>query len=269
MTPLLKFFLLTFAVTWTLFFAAGAVPGGASASQLVRELLFLPGTVAPALVALWLTWRGEGRAGLRALVARLFESRVRARWYVFAITYMAAIKLGVALVHRVATGGWPRFTEEALVLIPFAIMVSTPFQAGEEMGWRGYALPKLAARLGLARAGVALGVIWACWHLPLFFIAGTDKIGQSFPLYLAQVTALSVAMTWLYAHARGSLLLVMLMHSAVNQTSGIVPSAAQGASDPLTLSGSLVAWLTAALLWMCAGYFLVRMKGSAFEALHR
>ncbi len=238
---------------------AGAVPGGASASQLVRELLFLPGTIAPALVALWLTWRGEGRAGLRALVERLLDSRVPWRWYLFALTYMAAIKLGVAVVHRIATGDWPRFGEEALVLIPLAIVISTPFQAGEEIGWRGYALPRLAERIGLARAGVLLGVIWACWHLPLFFIAGTDKIGQSFPVYLAQVTAMSVAITWLYAHARGSLLLVMLMHSAVNQTAGIVPSAAPGAADPFALTSSLVAWLTAALLWICAAYFLVRM----------
>ena len=265
MTPLLRFFLLTFGVTWTLFFAAGAVPGGASASQLVRELLFLPGTVAPALVALWLTWRGDGRPGLQALVDRLFQSRVRARWYVFAITYMAAIKLGVALVHRVATGAWPRFGEDALVLIPLAIVISTPFQAGEEIGWRGYALPRLAERIGLARAGVLLGVIWACWHLPLFFIAGTDKIGQSFPVYLAQVTAISVAITWLYAHARGSLLLVMLMHSAVNQTSGIVPSAAPGAANPLALSSSVVAWLTAALLWACAAYFLARMSRAGIQ----
>lgn len=261
MTPLLKFFALTFAITWTLFFAAGTVPGGASASQAVRELLFLPGTVAPALVALWLTWRGEGRAGLRALVDRLFDARARARWYLFAVGYMAAIKIGVALVHRVATGGWPRFGDEAWFVIALAIVFSTPVQAGEEIGWRGYALPRLAERFGLARASVLLGVIWACWHLPLFFIAGTDKIGQSFPVYLAQVTALSVAMTWLYAHTRGSLLLVMLMHSAINQASGIVPSAAPGAADPFALTSSLVAWLTAALLWVCAGYFLVRMPG--------
>ena len=113
-------------------------------------------------------------------------------------------------------------------------------------------------------------MIWACWHLPLFFIAGSDKVGQSFPAFLAQVTALSVAMTWLYAHTRGSLLLVMLMHSAVNQTSGIVPSAAPGAVDPFTLSGSLVAWLTCAVLWICAGYFLVRMPAmdSSFQRGH-
>ena len=78
-------------------------------------------------------------------------------------------------------------------------------------------------------------------------------------MYLLQVTALSVAIAWLYGHTNGSLLLAMLMHSAINQTKDIVPSAVPAATNPLALSNSLVAWLTLALLWIGAGYFLVRM----------
>jgi hypothetical protein len=69
----------------------------------------------------------------------------------------------------------------------------------------------------------------------------------------------SVAIAWLYANTNGSLLLTMLMHSAVNNTKGIVPSAEQHPHDLLGLSTSLVGWLTAALLWVCAGFFLVQM----------
>jgi hypothetical protein len=73
------------------------------------------------------------------------------------------------------------------------------------------------------------------------------------------VGALSVAITWLYAQTRGSLLLTMLLHSAVNQTVGIVPSANPNPGNPFSLDVSLVMWLTAALLWITALYFLVRM----------
>lgn len=73
------------------------------------------------------------------------------------------------------------------------------------------------------------------------------------------MVALSVAITWLYAHTNGSLLLTMLMHSAVNQTVGIVPSANSNPGNPFVLSVSLVMWLTAAFLWVTALYFLVRM----------
>jgi membrane protease YdiL (CAAX protease family) len=260
---LLKFFSLTYAVTWTCFIAAGALSGRVAATAPVlaglRGPLFLLGTFAPAIVALWLAARAEGREGALALLRRLLAWRVGARWYVFAVGYMAAIKLGVALVHRVATGAWPRFGDEAWYIMLAAIVISTPVQGGEEIGWRGYALPGLAARFGFARGSLLLGVIWACWHLPLFFIPGIDKSGQSFPVYLLQVTAMSVALAWLYVHTNGSLLLVMLMHSAVNQTKDIFPSAVSAATNPFALSTSLVAWLTVALLWICSGYFLVRM----------
>jgi CAAX protease family protein len=263
--PLLAFFSLTYAVTWTCFIAAAALPGrvapAGSAIAVVSGLLVLLGTFAPSMAALWLTVRADGSEGALVLLRRLFEWRVGARWYVFAVGYMAAIKLSVALVHRAATGVWPRFGDETWYIIVAATVASTVVggQAGEEIGWRGYALPRLAARFGLARASVLLGVIWACWHLPLFFIPGIDKQGQSFLVYVLQVTAMSVAMAWLYGHTHGSLLLAMLMHSAVNQSKDIVPSAVPGAANPLALSTSLVAWLTVALLWIGAGYFLVRM----------
>jgi membrane protease YdiL (CAAX protease family) len=143
-----------------------------------------------------------------------------------------------------------------------AIATSTWAQAGEEIGWRGYALPRLAAHIGLAPASTLLGVIWAAWHLPLFFVLGGDTVGQSFPLYVLQVTALSIAMGWLYWRTSGSLLLVMLMHAAVNNTKDIVPSAAPGVSDPFSLSGSPVWRLTIGLLWIGAAYFLLQMRAA-------
>jgi membrane protease YdiL (CAAX protease family) len=222
--------------------------------------LLLLGTVAPSLVALALTERAEGRATTQALLDRIFLWHVGVRWYLFAVGYTPAIKLSAAAVHRVVTGAWPRFGDEAWYLMAMAIVFSTWVQAGEEIGWRGYALPRLSARVGLAPASVILGVVWASWHLPLFFFPAADTLGQSFPVYLLQVTALSVAGAWLYWRIGGSLLLVMLLHAAVNNTKDIVPSAVSGATDPFALSASLVAWITVALLWTAAAYFLVRMR---------
>jgi len=251
----LLFFVLTFAITWTSWTAARSFPA------LQLPLLYL-GIFAPAFVALALTaWR-ERSAGVLALLRRLVEWRVGARWYLFAFGYMAAIKLTVAVIHRVAVGAWPRFGDEPWFLMIAATVFFFVGQTGEEIGWRGYALPRLAARFGFAGASVILGVIWACWHLPLFlfFFPGNDVYGQSFPLYLLQVTAISVAIAWLYVNAKGSLLLTMLMHSAINNTKDIVPSAVPGATNAWALSTSPVAWLTVVLLWIFAIYFLVRMK---------
>lgn len=225
--------------------------------------VFLLGVFAPGFTAVALTARYEGRSATSALLRRMLKWDVGARWYVFAIGYIPAIKLIVALVYRVATGEWPRFGQEPLYIMLAAMMISTWAQAGEEIGWRGYALPRLSARFGLAPASIILGIIWAAWHLPLFFFPASTTLGQSFPLYVLQVTAVSVAMAWLYWRTGGSLLLVMLLHAAVNNFKDIVPSADPGATNAFTLHASLVGWLTVAFLWIGAAYFLFQMRRPA------
>jgi membrane protease YdiL (CAAX protease family) len=257
-----KFFLFTFSVSWILFGAAAWLARSSPESGLGNfsgAVLFV-GVIAPALVAVGLTARAEGREGVRELLSRVLRFPTEARWYVFGAGYMATIKLTAAVLHRLATGSWPVFGQENIVIMVLATIVSTPVQAGEEIGWRGYALPRLANRLGLGGASAVLGVIWACWHLPFFFMPGTDTYGQSFPVYLVQVTAISVAMAWLYWRTKGSLFLVMLLHAAVNNTKDIVPSVLPGATDALSVHASLVGWLTVALLWICAVGFLIQMR---------
>lgn len=196
---------------------------------------------------------------MSVLLRHVFEWRVALRWYLFAVVYMAAIKLAVAFTYRVITGTWPTFGHELPGIIVIAIIISTPVQAGEEIGWRGYALPRLAARWGFGGASVVVGLLWACWHLPLFFLPEADKYGQSFPLFVLGTTALSVAIAWLYVHSNGSLLLTMLMHSAINQTIGIIPDTLANATNPFTLHASLAFLLTVTFLWITAACFLVRM----------
>jgi hypothetical protein len=119
---------------------------------------------------------------------------------------------------------------------------------------------RLAKRIGLAWASLVVGVVWALWHLPLFFLAGSGSTGQSFPLYLLHVTALSVAMAWLYWRSAGSLLLVMLMHASVNNTTNVVPAALPNAADPFAVRGSFVAWATVAVSWALAAVLLHQMR---------
>jgi len=253
---LLSFFLLAFAFMWTCFITVTVTT---TAQTGWGQALLILGAYAPGLAAIAVTGRAAGRAGVAELLRRVTRTPVAARWFVFAAVYIAAIKLAVALVHRLIAGEWPRFGTESLFLIPVAIAFSTPFQAGEEIGWRGFALPRLAARMGWAWASIVLGLIWAVWHLPQFFVRGGDSHGQSFWVFVLQVTAISVAMVWLYLRVGGSLLPLMLFHSAINNSKDIVPSATAGATDVFGLAASRVAWLTVALLWLCAVFFLARL----------
>lgn len=254
---LFAYFGLVFALTWALYAAADV-----TADPLLRTVLFHAGVFSPGIVALLFTYRERGAGGVRALLARLVKWDVGWRWFAFALLFMVLVKLLVALIVLVSTGAWPMFGDVPLPLLFAAAIGSTMLggQIGEELGWRGYALPRMARAMSLGAASVLLGVIWAVWHLPLFFILGGDTVGQSFPFYLLQVTALSVALGWVYMKTHGSLLVTMLLHAAINNTKDIVPSAVPGAGNSWQLPASLVGWLTLTILWLCAGWFLIDMR---------
>src|SRR5260370_20215419 len=135
---LLKFFALTYALTWACFLAAIAISNGtASAVPALtagRGLLLLLGTFAPSLVALGVTARDKGTPATQALLRRAFEALVDARWYLFAVSYMAAIKLAVALAHRAITASWPLFRNASSYVIMIASVLSTPVLAAARDG---------------------------------------------------------------------------------------------------------------------------------------
>jgi membrane protease YdiL (CAAX protease family) len=252
----LVFLVCTYAFTWSCLLAAKPMASGP------RTGTILVAALGPSLVAVLLTGRAGGRAGVRALLGHLLIWRVGLRWYAFALGYLATVKLIVAVVFRAAHDSWPRFGPHSVVTIAVLIVVVGVIGGplGEEVGWRGYVLLRLSRRFGLAPASLLLGLAWSCWHLPLFVLSvGGDQYGQSFPTYLLQVTALSVALAWLTGNTSGSLFLAVLMHSAINQTKDIVPSAVTGAHHVWAPSSSSVAWLTVAVLWVAAAYFLSRM----------
>jgi membrane protease YdiL (CAAX protease family) len=253
---LFLYFGIVFVLTWALWFGASLM-----VATLPRTLAIYLGVFMPGIVALVLTYyRGRGEA--RELLARLFKFDVGANWFVFALFFMAAVKLLVAIIVRITTGTWPVFGAEPVPLMFAAAIGSTLLggQAGEELGWRGYALPRLSRTMGPGLASIILGIVWAAWHLPLFLILDGDTVGQSFPFYLLQVTAISVALAWVYMKTGGSLLVTMLLHASINNTKDIVPSAVTYATDPWRLHASLVGWLTLTILWLFAAWFLFDLR---------
>jgi membrane protease YdiL (CAAX protease family) len=90
---------------------------------------------------------------------------------------------------------------------------------GEEIGWRGYALPHLQARHSALRASLILGVIWAAFHIPILFTSGAVGGSQSFATalpFLVGILAMSVVVTWIFNNTRGSVLPIILLHGAMN-----------------------------------------------------
>ncbi len=87
---------------------------------------------------------------------------------------------------------------------------------GEETGWRGFALPLLRKNLGSLGGSLAIGIIWALWHLPLFHMPGSNQYGDSIILYVYLLTCWSIVMTYLVCKARGSIFVAILFHESIN-----------------------------------------------------
>lgn len=255
MRAISKFLALTFVATWALWMLA------------IRENalggpVFLLGVFAPGLVAIGLTAWDEGRVAVGALLGRIVRWRVDWRFYAFALLLMPAIKLAGAVLYRLMRGAWPAFGETRPGLLLAATILSTLVQAGEEVGWRGYLLPRVTERAGLVVASLVVGLVWAAWHLPLFFAPGADTYHQSFPLFALQVVAYSIVLAWLYWRTGGSLLLTMLMHSAFNNMNDIVPSLGPPGDSGFTLQSTLVQRLSVLVVWVVGVVLLVRMRGA-------
>jgi hypothetical protein len=121
----------------------------------------------------------------------------------------------------------------------------------EELGWRGFALPRLQARRSAFSASVLLGAIWGIWHIPLYYVSGTGQhetagaAGTAFAIgaFVVWTIGLSILFTWLFNQTRGSLIVVMLFHAAVN-LGAFVPGAV-GSTGAASFLYALVTWIVA------------------------
>ena len=190
--PLLTFFVLSFVIAW------GFVPFGSF------------GAFAPLIAALIVAPISRGRAGLVELGRRLVRWRVRWYWYALAVGVPVTVHLlAFALDGTTAT------VSAGTVLLMFLLRVVNPTDGalGEEPGWRGFALPGMQTRLSPLATTAILAVVITVWHLPLAFLAGGD-LGSNVAIIVVGTVAVTFWYTWLFNHAGGSVLLVVIAHAA-------------------------------------------------------
>lgn len=210
------FFGLAFAITWTIAGLLIAFPQQietAAGPIGYSNPLFIFAVYSPAIAAVGLIWRHHGIAGLRGFFARLALARMSMPWWVLLIVGIPAVSYAAATI----TGNFPRpFPFSPWYGVIPAMIVTLFIGPIEEFGWRGLALPLLQRRLAPFWAGLLLGVVWAAWHIPAFFISGAPQQSWSLPAFFVGVVALSVVMTGMFNASRGSLLIPALIHCQCN-----------------------------------------------------
>jgi len=223
---LLAYILLTFGLTWPLMLAEVLGSWGVISFRLTLSgtglLLTLFMGYGPTLAALIITGLISGRAGIRTLLGRLLIWRVGWQWYAATILLPGIVGLLATELHALRTGSvaaWPSFSWGMLLMFPIAFLVRGIVN-GEEIGWRGFALPHLQQRWNALTASLVLGGVWALFHLPIFFVQGASVLGSQNnmnPLaFLIEVAAGAILVTWLFNNTKGSLLIAYLYHAAVN-----------------------------------------------------
>jgi CAAX protease family protein len=216
--PLANFFALTYAISWILWIplvvSEDVPPSGPTGLGLVLAGL---GSLVPSAVAILLIAVLDGKAGVRKLLRRLLMWRVGVGWYL-AVVLLSTLALGAVGLSILLGGDTPDLDVTiSAVVITFLLFIFPGSAGGEEIGWRGFALPHLQAddRSALG-ASVVLGVVWGVWHLPLFLIGADIRPIGVFPAWVLLTVAASVIYTWMYNGTGGSLLIVVLYHAASN-----------------------------------------------------
>ena len=212
--PLISFYVLTYAIRgccgphWS--FSATASPARWHSCWSCWDPSYRPRSA-------WCSSASSrGRPGVRRVLRRLVQGRIGLRWYlaVLALAMLAPLAVGVSILM----GGDTPVVDNTIfgVLFLFAFMIFPGSALGEEIGWRGFVLPRMQARHSALKASLLIGILWAPWHLPLWL---TGSEGHPISLYVPFVVAVvasSVFYTWLYNNTGGSLLIVVLYHAASN-----------------------------------------------------
>ena len=213
--PLLGYFALAYGISWGgILMILGTTDFELTALRsLDTGLIFVSMLLGPSTAGLTMTALLNGRTGLRQLTLSLALWRVGMWWYVVALLTMPMLMVAVLwpLGAFVDAAFAPRFQWPLLAIG----LVAGSF---EEIGWTGFATPRLLARQRLLTAGLSLGLLWALWHVLVDFRQNYNTMGIAWLVefavfYVATLTAYRLLMTWVYVNTQ-SLLLAVLMHAS-------------------------------------------------------
>lgn len=228
--PVVTFFLLACALTWGVTFLAAALAGKPfPVGKLAASSVIILTNLGPPLAAVLVAGVASGADGIRRLRFRLLRWHVGARWWLVVVCGWPAIVLLALGIYYLAGGIVelrPPESPNRYQSLLTAILCLPILALFEGVGWRGCALPELQRRFTPLTANIIVGVFWACWHLPAFFIPGTAQQNTPFLGFLVGTVVISIPFTWLYNNSQ-SLPVMATFHVTLDYSFFLLPSARQ------------------------------------------
>jgi len=271
--PYLIYFILTFVISWGGLFLVSGGPGGFPKSkEQFQDMLpvFIPLVlIGPSTAGMVMTALVDGKAGFSDLLSRFLNWRVGIHWYAVALLTAPLVLISVLLALSLFS---PVYLPGIFVSSDRVPLLLSGIAAGllvgflEELGWTGFATPRLRKQYSAITTGLIIGVIWGAWHIffNVIWISGAYSGGMPPVIFIAtgilvdlvgQLPAYRVLMVWVHDHTR-SLLVAMLMHASLTTTTIIVEP--PGISGATLLVYSLV---PAAAMWLIVAAVAVATRG--------
>jgi membrane protease YdiL (CAAX protease family) len=243
----------TFATTWAFWLIAIEI--GGSPTSFPTVIPYLLGGFGPVVGAIVVrVRRARRREAAPAHAVKLLGLRL---FWVLPLLVLASatVLAGVLLAHLLGGPAVSLTAGQALMAtaggpVPFFVGMLIGGPLAEEPGWRGTAYPRLRASMNRLQAGLLLGVVWAIWHLPLFYVHGTVQAGFgliSWSGLLFMLNVIPMALLTCYAYERAGVVASIAVHLAVNATLALLT-----VSSPITLV-SIIAVQTVVVLALLAG----------------
>jgi uncharacterized protein len=215
--PILIFFVLAFSIPWAGSAIVIAQGHGVLPGTLPMEPVLIIGSWTPNLAAfLVLAFIVRRRGGIRELLLGWTRWNAAPGWYLVAASPLLIGLITIGIVRGIL--GQPPGDGEMAGAAMFAtvlVLALISGATGEELGWRGFALPRLQTRMSALSASVVLGLLWSLWHLPLWFTGfGWEK--TPFWVFTLSCVSFSVIATWVCNSTNARLVIVTLMHLFLN-----------------------------------------------------
>lgn len=244
--PIPLFLFVTFSITWGMWIPAllTKLNGGTSllgpdtpTGQFARW--------APGITAILVTWFAVGKTGIGPLIKPIKIWRVNLGWYLFALFFQPALFFVTRTVDRWLGNTYdvvsPLSKVDAPIafVIPVVILTALPGAFMEELGWRGFILPRLQSKYSALMASVLLGLIWGVWHIPSIIYLGETNISH-IALAVVNTIPITVLYTWLFNNTQQSLFLVSLFHASQQYSNNFLGTIPTFTSDALVWSFAIV-----------------------------
>lgn len=217
----IKFFAVTFILSWLIWVPLDLSHFGIAFNipEATSNIVRLLGVLMPAISALILTRLIGGRGVTRNLWARLLLWRAGWRWWMAAVVGQPILLVLAVLISNLVSDSKvtpePLVSASAFIVNVIMLLIAT---LGEEIGWRGVALPGLQEQNSALKSSITLGLLWGVWHIPFWLLLDTfDQFGIGYlGLNLLFVVPLTIYITWFFNHSQQSLLLPVMLHLSFN-----------------------------------------------------